>query len=70
MEDEGEETSRGTGNKSKQEEVTMGKLGFKMRELNSSLSSLASKKITPYIFISHMPQTFNPIHPIPIPILM
>jgi len=29
----------------------MGKLEFKMRELNSSLSSLASKKITLYIFI-------------------
>ena len=53
MEDEGEETSRGTGNKSKQGEVTMGKLGFKMRELNSSLSSLASKDHPLRLYSSH-----------------
>ena len=53
MEDEGEETSRGTGNKSKQEEVTMGKLGFKMRELNSSLSSLASEDHPLRFYSSH-----------------
>ena len=48
----------------------MGKLEFKMRELNSSLSSLASKRSPSTSLFSHMPQTFNPIHPIPIPILM